>query len=66
MLRDSNDVWLHLLLCKLCSAINFHLAAESQQKDQAADVSVKYTPPARHLSTLNILCDVKSSFACRL
>ena len=44
MLRDSNDVWLHLLLCKLCSAINFHLAAESQQKVQATDVSVKYIP----------------------
>ena len=46
MLRDSNDVWLHLLLCKLCHAINFRLAAaESQQKVQAADVSVKYIPP---------------------
>ena len=44
MLLDSNDVWLHLLLCKLCCAINFHLAAESQQKVQAADVSVKYIP----------------------
>ena len=45
MLLDSNDVWLHLLLCKLCHAINFHLAAESQQKVQATDVSVKYIPP---------------------
>ena len=45
MLLYSYDVWLHLLLCKLCSAINFHLAAESQQKVQAADVSVKYIPP---------------------
>ena len=47
MLRDSNDndVWLHRLLCKLCCSINFHLAAESQQKVQAADVSVKYIPP---------------------
>ena len=58
MLLYSNDVWLHLLLCKLFCAINFHLAAESQQKVQAADVSVKYIP-----TPLSTLCDVKSSFA---